>query len=267
LEPQTTVVDPEKVEQAGKTRYEIGLFSAEMFVSRLIKDSPAEKIGIRAGDRLAKFDGQVVTSWIQVIEAMQAEPDKEHQVAWFPVGKPEVSATFKLLKKTSVDDYRNERTEYVFGADQRLLIKQVAPVEIKNRFTYALGRSVSETGKVIVGMTQALVYLFKGDIPSDSLGSVIMLAHAAKTAAQKGWDHFLAMMALISINLGILNLLPIPVLDGGHIMFFTIEAINRRPLSLRSREIASYVGLILLLSLMVFAIRNDVVRYLLRPGS
>lgn len=264
LKPQAAVVDPERVENGGKTRYEIGIFSAEMFVSRLVKDSPAEKIGIVPGDRLVKFDGKSVSSWIQIIETMQAEPDKEHQVSWVPVGKEETSATFKLRKKTSLDDYRNERTEYIFGADQRLLIQQIAPVEIKNRFSYALGRSVSETGRVIAGMTQALIYLFKGDIPSDSVGSVIMLAHAAKTAAQKGWDHFLAMMALISINLGILNLLPIPVLDGGHIMFFTIEAINRRPLSLRSREIASYVGLILLLSLMVFAFKNDVVRYWLK---
>ena len=67
---------------------------------------------------------------------------------------------------------------------------------------------------------------------------------------------------LISLSLGFLNLLPIPILDGGHIMFFTVEAIKRRPLSLRAREIASYVGLFLLISLMVFAMKNDLVRYL-----
>ena len=71
-------------------------------------------------------------------------------------------------------------------------------------------------------------------------------------------------MALISISLGILNLLPIPILDGGHILFFALEAIKRRPLSLRAREIASYVGLLLLISLMVLAFRNDIMRYWLR---
>jgi len=87
-----------------------------------------------------------------------------------------------------------------------------------------------------------------------------MLYHTAGVAARQGWDRFLEMMALISINLAILNLLPIPILDGGHIMFFTIEAIKRRPLSLRAREVASYVGLILLVSLMAFAFKNDIVR-------
>ena len=72
----------------------------------------------------------------------------------------------------------------------------------------------------------------------------------------------LGFLRMLNINLAIMNLVPIPLLDGGHIMFFTVEAIKRRPLSLRAREIASYIGLFLLISLMVFAMKNDIVRYL-----
>ena len=118
-----------------------------------------------------------------------------------------------------------------------------------------------QTGEIIGMMGIAIVQLIRGGIPRDTIGGPLMLAYTARVAAEKGWDHFLRMLALISINLGILNLLPIPILDGGHILFFTIEAVKRRKLSLRAREIATYVGLVLLISLMIFAFKNDIVRY------
>jgi regulator of sigma E protease len=135
------------------------------------------------------------------------------------------------------------------------------PVPIKGILSYAAIRSVNHTAEIVGMMTMAVVYLFQGDIPRDTIGGPLMLAYTARVAAEKGWDHFLWMLAIISINLGILNLLPIPILDGGHILFFTIEAAKRKPLSLRAREIASYVGLFLILSLLIFAFRNDIIRY------
>ena len=93
--------------------------------------------------------------------------------------------------------------------------------------------------------------------------ALIGLFNVAGTAASQGPDEFLILMALLSINLGFVNLLPIPILDGGHLLFFTIEAIRRKPLSQRAREIASAVGLVFILILLLVATRNDIIRYVL----
>jgi regulator of sigma E protease len=87
-----------------------------------------------------------------------------------------------------------------------------------------------------------------------------MLFQIAAQAAQEGWSSFLFKMALISVNLGLMNLLPIPVLDGGHIVATAVEAATRKPLSLRTREVANMVGILLLVFLMVFVFKNDIVR-------
>ena len=87
--------------------------------------------------------------------------------------------------------------------------------------------------------------------------------YTTAVAARKGWDQYLGVMAGVSLSLGLINLLPVPLLDGGHMLLFTIEAVRRKPLSLRTREVAAYVGLILVVSLMIFALINDVGRYLL----
>ena len=92
---------------------------------------------------------------------------------------------------------------------------------------------------------------------------MVGIFNVAGTAAQQGPGQFLLLMAMLSINLGIVNLLPIPILDGGHLMFFTLEALRRRPLSQRAREIASAIGLVIILLLLLIALRNDVMRFIL----
>jgi regulator of sigma E protease len=99
-----------------------------------------------------------------------------------------------------------------------------------------------------------------GDISFKTVGGPIMLFSIASEAAEEGWGTFLFQMALISVNLGLMNLLPIPVLDGGHIAQAALESVTRRPLSVRAREIANIVGLILLFTLMLFVFKNDIVR-------
>ena len=91
-----------------------------------------------------------------------------------------------------------------------------------------------------------------------------MMYRAASVSGHQGWETFLLMMALISVNLGLINLLPIPMLDGGHLLFYACEAVRRKPLSLRSREIIQLVGLAVVGIITILALRNDVQRYLIR---
>jgi regulator of sigma E protease len=261
LTPSVTVLDPEPRRDQGKTVYETGIFSADLYVARVDPGSPAEKMGMRVGDRVTQFNGQPLHDWDTMHIALNGKKKATHNIAWVPVGGSERSSTFKLAHVTFVDDYRQEQQQYVFGAHNRVLQRTSPLIPIDGRLTYAISKAVRRTGEMVGLIAIAFVQLFRGAIPRDTIGGPLMIYYAAGAAARKGWDQYLGMLALISINLGILNLLPIPILDGGHVMFFTIEAVKRRPLSLRAREIASYVGLVLLISLMVFAFKNDIVRY------
>jgi len=106
----------------------------------------------------------------------------------------------------------------------------------------------------------SLVMLIQRRLPLETLGGPIFIAQLAGQQAQEGWVNLIFFTALLSINLGILNLLPIPVLDGGHIFFFLVEALLRRPLSLKGREVAQQVGMFVLILLMVFVFYNDLLR-------
>jgi len=110
-----------------------------------------------------------------------------------------------------------------------------------------------------------IIKLIERVIPSDTIGGPILIAQMAGQQAQAGLLNVLMFVALLSVNLGILNLLPIPVLDGGHLVFLSAEAIRGRPVSLRVREVAQQAGLFALLALMVFAFYNDLMR-IFAPG-
>lgn len=241
-----------------------GIESGALYVQTVEAGSVAETIGIKRGDRVLAFDGKPIPHWGNMSLAFRSNPDARRSIRWKPFLGDAKEASFTLKQEKFIDEYKNERVIHVFGAYNREMGRESDPIPIEGRAAYTISESLRRTGKIISGMTLAIVQMFRGTVPMDSIGGPLMLAQTAKVAAEVGWDRFLEIMALISINLGLLNLLPVPVLDGGHLMFFTIEAIKRGPVSLRAREIASYVGLFLLLSLMIFAFKNDIVRYWFR---
>lgn len=128
------------------------------------------------------------------------------------------------------------------------------------RIVQAGKTSVSETGEYIKMMVMGLVRMAQGRVGCDSVGGPILIGELAAQAGEAGIEPFLRMMALISINLAIFNLVPIPVLDGGQLALFAIEAIKRGPLSFRTRQIAAYIGFALIVMIMVLAFKNDIER-------
>jgi regulator of sigma E protease len=126
----------------------------------------------------------------------------------------------------------------------------------------ALKHGVDRSWDITVMTVMSFVRLLQAEISPKNIGGVISIGQAASATFKIGISHFLQMMAIISINLFILNLLPIPVLDGGHLVFYSVEALRGAPLSMRKIEIAQQVGLVLLVSLMVFALFNDFTRLL-----
>jgi regulator of sigma E protease len=125
---------------------------------------------------------------------------------------------------------------------------------------YAVERGVEETFSVIKFISVGLLRLVQGRVSLSSLSGPITIYDIAGQAGARGTTYFVWAMALISVNLGLINLLPIPVLDGGHLLFFLFEAARRRPLPLRIREVASLAGMVVLLLLMLVAFKNDVER-------
>ncbi len=125
---------------------------------------------------------------------------------------------------------------------------------------YALAHGVEETASVIKFIGIGMLRLAQGRVSLSSVGGPITMYDIAGQAGAKGAAYFVWAMALISVNLGMINLLPIPVLDGGHLLFFVFEAARRRPLPMRAREVASLAGMIMLVLLMLVAFKNDVER-------
>jgi RIP metalloprotease RseP len=130
--------------------------------------------------------------------------------------------------------------------------------EVELTLVEALTTSIRQTGDVIGVVAIGLFKLFSREIPLDNVGGALQLFKLAAQAAEVGVFAYLRTLAFISVNLGLINLLPIPIFDGGHLMFCAIEAVKRRPVSLRTRETAGLIGLVLLLALLVLALHNDI---------
>lgn len=130
------------------------------------------------------------------------------------------------------------------------------PTSVNQAALDSWNATVDITRKEILG----IVRMFQGRISVKNLGGPLMIADVARQAAQEGFAAFLFMMTLVSINLGLVNLVPMPALDGGHIATALVEAVRRKPLSMRAREVTQAFGLVLLLALMAFVIINDFVQ-------
>jgi regulator of sigma E protease len=174
------------------------------------------------------------------------------------------SAQLTQVRRKQLDEYGHSVERLVFGArnDAQRGVGRMAPID--GRFTYAISRAVERTGETIGAMSSGLLAILGGNAPSDAVGGPLMMFRVASVSGRQGWDSFLLMLALISVNLGLINLLPVPVLDGGHLLVFAVETVQRRPMSARTRERIQLVGLALVAIITVLALRNDVMRFIIR---
>jgi regulator of sigma E protease len=262
------VVPDFHVADDGRSSIETGLASAEFFVAQVEPGSPAANAGLAAGDLIASLDGDPITSWLRFDQALQAEPDRDHQLSWrraAPGGGATLhSATLRQEHRLVRDEYGHDEAQLVFGAQNDFRPGNGQMVPIDGRVLYAAGHAWSRTGRTITEVAGGFVSLLAGEVPRDGVGGPIMMYRIASVSGQKGWDYFLLMIALISVNLGLINLLPIPVLDGGHLVMFALEGAARRAVAPRVREAALLVGLVVLVSMTLLALRNDVLRYVLQ---
>ncbi len=180
-------------------------------------------------------------------------------------GKTEThTAELTQLWRQELDEYDHTIKRLVFGAHNDVDRGTGAMTPIEGRFSFAFGKALERTGDTIRTMITGFFQILGGDKPTEALGGPLEMYRIAKVSGDQGWETFWLMIALISINLGLINLLPIPMLDGGHLLVFGLEAARRRPLSQQARVRVQQVGLAVIVLITILASRNDVVHYILK---
>ena len=225
-------------------------------IGEVMKDSAAEAGGIKAGDTILSIEGAPITEWEQLADTLQKTGGKE--VA-FLVERDGAQIPLHLTP------VRQETTD-LFGDTQTLWRIGVQPkgTQITRRYNpiMALWMGAQKTWEMSVLNVVSIFKMIQGKISSDNIGGPILIAQMASQQAAQGLLNVILFTAVISVSLGVMNLFPVPILDGGHLFFFLIEGALGRPLKLRTKEMASQAGLALLLLLMGFALYNDIMRLL-----
>jgi regulator of sigma E protease len=243
---------------------DVGIESASNFVAHVTEGGVAEAVGLRRGDKLVELAGKPSSLGL-IIESFNKHPKQTHQLAWIRDGRRfEAPLKQKFVPAGAKGDLGIERDSYDKGF-WGWIGTTVPPTTIPNpalvgsAFHYAAKETWG--GVRLIGIGFKL--LFQGRVSLRSIGGPIMIGQLAGQAGQLGASSFFWIMALISLNLGLINLLPIPVLDGGQIVMVAIESVTKRPISRAIKEKVMLVGVAMLLLLMVFATWNDIARIVL----
>lgn len=272
-----------KGEDGEATLKALGLEYPELYLAATTEGAPAAKAGLQVGDRIVSIDGTKVGSFEQIATLIRGYGDKlpkeksaggflsflsnKSEIPTIPLNVVfsrqgvEKTASLVPIVKKRMDMSGNEDRHYEIGISPLIVdaLPATVTLDYKNPISI-VGRGVEQTLKWTSLTVLSFVRLFQGEVSPKNVGGFFSIGAMAKKSWQIGAPQFLHVMAIISINLFVLNLLPVPVLDGGHLVFYTIEAIKGAPLSMRKMEIAQQVGLVLLLGLMVFALFNDATR-------
>jgi regulator of sigma E protease len=234
----------------------IGVPTLTTRIGDVMDGFPAKAAGLLPGDRIVALDGRPVERWEELARQIHQSPGRPVRLTTEREGR-----RFDLTVEPKTTTQKN-----IFGEEQEVGLLGIAPAEEfltdrANPIT-AFGLAVYKTYDLSRLILVTFVKLIQGVVPAKTIGGPLLVAQMAGEQARAGVLHLLFFTALLSINLGILNLLPIPILDGGHLLFSVIEAIKGKPVSLRNREMAQQVGLALLVALMIVAFYNDIFRLL-----
>jgi regulator of sigma E protease len=255
--PRVSTLTPAPGDRSGKER--AGLEPADLYVSHVVHSSPEARAGLKVGDRLLALDGAPIKHWTSFRDDLAAARGASHELLIRRDGRLS-TLSYRLESTRGGADYNQGVEQYALGIRRWSPTKPYAEIDNPNPVSYAFHEAIRATSEVLELTAVSVVRLFQGRLSMKSIGGPLTIFDAAGEAAREGALNYLFLMGFISVNLGLINLMPIPMLDGGHLLFFLIELVARKPLSVRVREYASIAGLTILILLMVFAFKNDVER-------
>lgn len=227
-------------------------------VSKLSEDGAAIRQGMQVGDQIIAIDGVKMNDWYDVVQVVQASPEKLLKV---DVLRNNQVQQLEVMPQGKRDNMGNVSGVLGVQSDPG---KIVIPEDYKQTIQYspseALLMAVDKTGQLSSMILNSIVKMVRGLIGLDNLSGPITIAKVAGQSAEMGWQTFISFMALMSVSLGILNLLPIPMLDGGHLVYYFIELIRGKPVSEQIQLVGLKIGMVLLGSMMFLALFNDIMR-------
>lgn len=246
-----TTNSPFSDQKIGYTGFEPQFFVGDdPIVGSLSDTSPAKAAGLKEMDKIVAFNGKPMSSWTEMTAAIRASEGKEIELTYLRDGNKQTA------KLTPI--FHDGSKTWIIGITKyfdpkMMVLKRYAPAR-------AIKEGFSEGWKLVKMTGDVLGRLFTANLSYKALGGPLQIAQASGSAAKSGLGEFLFFMSFLSLQLGILNLLPIPVLDGGHVLFMVIEGIRRKPISMKVRTVLTQLGFGLLMLLMVMITFNDIDR-------
>jgi len=226
-------------------------------VGKILEGSPAMEAGMKAGDLVTAIEGQEIWRWDDMRRLIEKSPDEALSITVKRDGQDSILKVTPRVGDNKDFFGRPVGRVGIGPSGKSVQLGVFASIREGCRFTVYLTRLVFET----------LIMLVKGDISPKALGGPIQIVQASGESLKAGAISFMFLMSYISINLAIINLLPIPILDGGHLLFYLIEAITRRPVTGKVREVATQVGLLFIVFLMLMVFYNDISRIITQGWS
>ena len=216
-------------------------------VDSTVEGFPAEISGIKPGDKITSISGENITEWSQLLTLVTASKGKEFEIAW--------THNYETVTKTIKSQKNEKNAQGVLGIKFR---------EKKEYRRYGFFKACGVgTHKTVINIKRIYLTIqgfVSKKLSTKALGGPVLIAQASYASAQSGIGKLMYFLAIISINLAVINILPVPVLDGGHLMFLGIEKLKGSPVSEKTMAIANYIGMGLVLTLMIYATKNDIMR-------
>jgi len=223
-------------------------------IGDVLPNTPAQRAGLMKGDTIVSIDGSQITQWDEMTQIIHTSPGRPLNL--------KIRRNNDLVSLTVTPE--KKKVKDLFGQDMEVGLIGIKPsgstFTRKSNPVESVINSAKRTWELTVLTIVSVIKLIQRVIPMNTIGGPIMILQMAGEQASLGILNFFVFMAIININLGVLNLLPIPILDGGHILFLGIEAIRKKPLEEKIVSIAQRVGIAIILLIMVFALYNDILR-------
>jgi len=228
--------------------YFVGVTRASTVIGQTVKNKPAEKVGLKPGDKIVSVAGQKVIYWEDMADIIQKNPNKEIELS---ADRGNFTITLKIIPE--IDNIRSIGVIGIMPDMNRIITDKVG---IGKSLSFSVIKVLNISIMTLVSLGNSIIYLEKPEI-----GGPISVTYFIAKAAKSGFYYLVDMLGLISTALGLFNLLPIPILDGGHIFLFLGEGITRRPLSKKVVQVTNVIGLTIIGVIVVYALYSDILRF------